>query len=128
MSFREIGWTVFGSVIVCSGMTLVGINAFRRQLPWVVAGFAFFVIGYRIMQYGTYGWPDKDSVATTDRDPFSLVKKGLGMTVSVVLAAYGFVLMGQAVQTQELVSMILSGASVVVGYMIGHRTVNDEVL
>lgn len=128
MSLRETVWIVIGSTIVCSGMALVGVYAFRGRLLWVISGFGLFVIGYRIMQYGTYGWPDSNFVAIQDQYSSTLVKKGFGVSASVVLAAYGFILMGQAVQTQRTTPMILSGISVVVGYMVGHQTVNDEVL
>lgn len=128
MSLREIGWIGIGSAIVCSGMSLVGVYAFRGQLLLVISGFGLFVIGYRIMQYGTYEWPNRNFVAIQYQYSAPLVKKGFGVSLSVVLAAYGFVLMGQAVQTQKITPMIMSGISVVVGYMIGHQTVNDEIL
>jgi hypothetical protein len=128
MTIGRNGWIVAGSLVLCVGLTLVGVNAFAGRLWRVVAGFVLFVAGYRTMQYGVYGWPRVRMSGVSTADAVELLRQGVGLAVSVVLAAYGFVLMGRAVRTGATTPMLLSGVSVVLGYVIGHRVANDEVL
>ena len=128
MNVGRSAWVVVGSLVLCAGLTLVGVNAFAGRLWHVVAGFALFVVGYRAMQYGVHGWPTIRTLRDTSDGLADLLTQGGGLAASVLLAAYGFVLMGRAVQTAETTPMLLSGVSVVLGYVIGHRVANDEVL
>ncbi len=128
MGISEIWWTGFGSAVISIGMTLVGVYAFRMELVWVILGFGLFVAGYRVMQYGTYGWPDRAPAEIREKNLGTVSKTGLGLLISVCLSAYGFVLMGEAVHTQSIQPMLLSGVSVVLGYIVGHKAANDEVL
>ncbi|QCC48475.1 hypothetical protein [Halobellus limi] len=128
MTIGRSGWIVVGSLVLCVGLALVGVNAFAGRLWHVVAGFVLFVVGYRTMQYGVHGWPDIGVSGVSTAGTVGLLRQGGGLAVSVVLAAYGFVLMGRAVRTAAATPMVLSGVSVVLGYVIGHRIANDEVL
>jgi len=128
MDATRVGWVVVGSAILCAGMTLVGVNAFAGRLWLVVVGFVLFVGGYRTMQYGAHGWPSLDDVGATETSATGYLARGAGLTLSVALCAYGFVLMGEAVRASAWGPTALSGASVVCGYVIGHIAANDEVL
>lgn len=109
-------------------MIIVGVNAFVGGFWRGIVRFALFVVGYRVMQYGTYGWPTHESIQFRQNDVTDLLKTGVGIAASVGSSAYGFVLMGEAVRTQETTPMMLSGLSVIIGCMIGRQAVNDEVL
>ncbi|AZH25793.1 hypothetical protein [Haloplanus aerogenes] len=128
MDATRVGWVVVGSAILCAGMTLVGVNAFAGRLWLVVVGFALFVGGYRTMQYGVHGWPSLDGLGATNASTAGSLARGTGLALSVVLCAYGFVLMGEAVRASAWQPTLFSGASVVVGYVIGHIAANGEVL
>ncbi|KAB1190667.1 MULTISPECIES: hypothetical protein [Haloferax] len=103
-------------------------NAFADRLWRVVGGFVLFVAGYRTMQYGVYGWPSMRELTGRDSTVSEALKQAGGLVASIVLSSYGFVLMGRAVDTQSIQPMILSGGTVVLGYILGHVAVNDEVL
>lgn len=128
MSLGRSGWIVVGSLVVCAGLALVGVAAFAGRLWRVVAGFVLFVVGYRTMQYGVYGWPAVRRPTLSRAPLVDYLTTGGGLGASVLLAAYGFVLMGRAVETEATAPMLLSGVAVVLGYVIGHRVANDEVL
>jgi hypothetical protein len=128
MDWARIGWVVVGSLLLCVGMTLVGVNAFAGRLWLVVVGFALFVGGYRTMQYGVHGWPSVGGLDATGTVTPGVLARVASLALSVVLCAYGFLFMGEAVRASAWEPTLLSGAAVVSGYVIGHVAANDEVL
>jgi len=128
MTVRRSAWVALGSLVVCAGLALVGVAAFAGRLWRVVVGFVLFVVGYRTMQYGVHGWPSLRRLPRSRASLADHLTTAAGLGASVILAAYGFVLMGRAVETGGAAPMLLSGVAVVAGYVVGHRVANDEVL
>lgn len=127
-------WLVIGSCIVVFGGALTAVNAFDRRYPLVFLGFLLFTVGYRLMQYGVHERP-KSSTSTdnvTDRGHDGGIVEDVldyGLAVAgIAVAAYGGMVGAQTALDPNVTGMVLSGALIVLGYVIGHIGVNDAYI
>lgn len=131
---RGVASVVVGSLLVAGGSTLAGINAFAGRVAWVVLGFALFVAGYGVSQYGVHadGWPaDAAGVVTPGpaRDSLpTLVLRGGLLIVGITGIAVGVTTFARTILVPSFENAVISGVFSIGGYMVAHLAVNRDGL
>lgn len=112
------------------GVSLAAIHMFRGNTSVVTAGFVLFVVGYYVVQAGFFtsysDLPDVRSIVSAfgGRDAIATAL----LISSILLIANGFVVGARASESPMIKTMILSGTSIVGGYILGHIGIQKEIL
>ncbi len=129
MDVLEAVGVVLGSGILIAGLGVSAIAASLESFPGVFAGFALFVLGYKLSQISVRDTTDTEIRALFSDITGSAVLIDLFMTVVGAGAiAYGVVLLFTALNRTDIV--LAGGASglMFAGYVTAHYGVNKTVV
>lgn len=136
MRQRYIFWVGLGSLVLAGGGAISAVHMFHGNITLVASGFVGFAIGYRMIQIGVDDEGQESRhvsqvlrhLRINRRSLPSAVRYVVGITLSILLISYGFVVGAGSTNDPNLQAMILSGGSVVIGYIIGHIAANHEII